>query len=449
VLFLVQCRPAHPPDFLERFRLALFPPGCNSQQVWLELNSIAAECRTNLSVHGLGPPEPMNRAEVPLLARFNRQQCEADADRLWAQLNAEQRAVAEGIMTVVVAPQGASRVIMLQAAGGCGKSFVSNYVAARVRSRGLTAICVAASAQAAAVLKGGRTAHGQLHIPLECDDSSYLDLTVNQKEEIANAAVIIWDEASMVSSSVADCVDRSLRDIMNNALPFGGMPVVFCGDFRQLLPVVRGGRGEYNTIQTCAWWREVTMLKLHHNWRCQQPEWLQLLDDIGMGRIDSVDIPAAATRPTMQDVVQFVWHDAASCTSESKGVLTLTLEDAAAVNVMVISQLPGDGTIALSCDTFVDCKEPDLYPEEFVRSLKISGVAPGQLDLKVGARYIIIRNIDAANGIVNGAHILCTAVSRRTVSGEGHVTCCDDNLMMLQALLFTASTQAPVSRCRE
>ena len=84
---------------------------------------------------------------------------------------------------------------------------------------------------------------------------------------------------------------------MNNALPFGGMPVVFCGDFRQLLPVVRGGRGEYNTIQTCAWWREVTMLKLHHNWRCQQPEWLQLLDDIGMGRIDSVDIPAAATRP--------------------------------------------------------------------------------------------------------------------------------------------------------
>ena len=78
--------------------------------------------------------------------------------------------------------------------------------------------------------------------------------------------------------------------------------------------------------------------------------------------------------------------------------------------------------MAFSSDTYLDCKEPDLYPEEFVRSLNVSGVAPGQLELKVGARYIIIRNIDQRQGIVNGAQILCTAVSRSHVTGAG--LCC-------------------------
>jgi hypothetical protein len=98
-------------------------------------------------------------------------------------------------------------------------------------------------------------------------------------------------------------------------------------------------------------------------------------------------------------------------------VITLTLDDAATVNSTVINALPGTCTEADSIDNYVDCKEPDLYPEEFVRSLQISGVALGHLQLKVGARYIIIRNIDQRHGIVNGAHITCTAVTRRHVVG--------------------------------
>ncbi len=417
VLFLVHCRPSQPAEFFARFQLSLFPPGCNSNEVWQELTVIAAEYRTSLDRHGLRLPAHVNRGEVRLLVQYDPVSCGVAADRLWLNLNSEQKEVAASILAAVDAPREQARVMMLQASGGCGKSFVSNYVAARVRSTGKAAICVAASAQAASVLTGGRTAHGQLRIPLDCDDSSYLDLSVSQKNEIANAALLIWDEASMVSGTIADCVSRSFMDIFQNDVPFGGMPVVFCGDFRQLLPVVKGGRGEYHTIQTCAWWSATQMLKLHHNWRSQQPQWLQLLNSVGMGTIDTVEIPPESASPTVEDVVQYVWSDASTGSTQSKAVLTLTLEDAAAVNEQVIRNLPGDGTIALSNDTYMDCKEPDLYPEEFVRSLKISGVAPGQLHLKVGARYIIIRNIDVANGVVNGAHLLCTSHTSRTVSG--------------------------------
>ena len=417
VLYLVNCRPSRPDQFLEHFRASLFPQGCDINDAWQELDLFATEFRTRLESHGLTPPANVQRASLPLLQIFDIQQCREAADALWAQLNIEQRAVAEAVLASIQDPRAAPRVTMIQAAGGCGKSFVCNYIAARVRSQGRAAVCVAASAQAAAVLTGGRTAHGQLRIPIDCDDSSYLSLSVREKDELSAAAVIIWDEASMVADTTADCVNRSLQDILGNKMAFGGMPVVFCGDFRQLLPVVRGGRGEFHTIQTCSWWKSVTVLRLYHNWRSQRPDWLQLLDDVGMGRVEKIAVDERATRQSLEDVVDYVWSDAASRPTAQRAVLTLTLEDAAVVNTAIINALPGATSIAHSYDYYMDCKEPDLYPEEFVRSLYISGVAPGQLELKVGARYIIMRNVDHRCGVVNGAQIMCTEVTRRHVIG--------------------------------
>jgi ATP-dependent DNA helicase PIF1 len=115
-----------------------------------------------------------------------------------------------------------------------------------------------------------------------------------------------------------------------------------------------------------------------------------------------------------------VWSDAASSTATPKAILTLTLDDAAVINRQIIGALPGNTIVATACDNYLDCKEPDLYPEEFVQSLQISGIPHGQLHLKVGARYIIIRNMDRNNGVVNGAQILCTAVTSRIITGNHH-----------------------------
>lgn len=258
VMYLVYCRPAQPVDFFVRFRLSLFPPETDINHAWLELTTYAKEFRTTLQYHGIHPPYNSDCPALRLLEDFDPTQSGDTANRMWAQLNDEQRGVAETILSVVAAPRGTtSNVLLLQASGGCGKSFVCNYVAARVRATGKAAICVAASAQAASVLTGGRTAHGQLHIPIECDGGSWLDLTVREKVELQEAAVIIWDEVSMVSDMVANCVNRSLQDIMQSELPFGGMPVVFVGDFRQLLPVIKRSRGDHHTIQICNWWSRV------------------------------------------------------------------------------------------------------------------------------------------------------------------------------------------------
>ena len=147
---------------------------------------------------------------------------------------------------------------------------------------------------------------------------------------------------------------------------------------------------------------------------------MQLLDDVGMGRIAKVEVDAAAVRHTVDDIIAHVWADAANGTAAPKAILTLTLDDAAVINRQIIRALPGNLIVATCCDTYLDCKEPDLYPEEFVQSLQMSGVPHGQLDLKVGARYIIVRNMDKSNGVVNGAQIICTALTPRIITGAHH-----------------------------
>jgi hypothetical protein len=134
---------------------------------------------------------------------------------------------------------------------GTGKTLFANYVACSLRNQGRVVICVAASALAASLLEGGHTAHHTLHIPIPAHESTYCSFTAAERQLIRQAALIIWDEASMIHEHVADTVSRTLQDIMQNECPFGGKTVIFMGDFKQLLPVVRGG-STYIAIAYCS-----------------------------------------------------------------------------------------------------------------------------------------------------------------------------------------------------
>jgi len=58
-------------------------------------------------------------------------------------------------------------------------------------------------------------------------------------EVLKKTKVIIWDEVPMQHKYAIDSVDQSLRDLLKRPdAPFGGITVVFSGDFQQTLPVV-------------------------------------------------------------------------------------------------------------------------------------------------------------------------------------------------------------------
>ncbi|XP_074374279.1 uncharacterized protein LOC141714673 [Apium graveolens] len=135
---------------------------------------------------------------------------------------------------------------------------IQNYALAEIEKllndvEGKIVLPVAGSGIAATLLPGGRTAHSRFKIPLKLDQSSIVGIkhSTDITELMQHTSLIIWDGAPIQHRYAFEAVDRSLRDIMavvdvkRGKRPFGGITVVFGGDFRQILPILpKAGRAE-------------------------------------------------------------------------------------------------------------------------------------------------------------------------------------------------------------
>ena len=88
---------------------------------------------------------------------------------------------------------------------------------------------------------------------------------------IKKAVLLLWDECTMLSKEALEIIDRSLRDLMENDLPFGGKLFVFTGDWAQCLPVAKN---RYATVSAThlqsELWESVTQHELVVNERVRQ-----------------------------------------------------------------------------------------------------------------------------------------------------------------------------------
>ncbi|XP_074377375.1 uncharacterized protein LOC141718901 [Apium graveolens] len=83
------------------------------------------------------------------------------------------------------------------------------------------------------------------------------------------------------------------------------------------------------------------------------------------------------------------------------------------LNQEVLKRLPGDSRIYKSCDTICkgsttsDAAEA-LYPAEYLNSLKFSGFPNHQIELKIGAPIMLLRNLNPKKGLCNGTRLTVT-----------------------------------------
>jgi ATP-dependent DNA helicase PIF1 len=130
--------------------------------------------------------------------------------------------------------------IFLTGAGGSGKTATVKRILARLGERKIKFQVVAPTGIAALPLKGLTTYSflgwkpDSLRIPVKRlaeNSKTYI------RKRIKKLAVLIIDEISMVENQFLDRMDRTLQAIMGSTLPFGGKRVIFVGDFHQLPPV--------------------------------------------------------------------------------------------------------------------------------------------------------------------------------------------------------------------
>ncbi|XP_058796670.1 uncharacterized protein LOC131667344 [Phymastichus coffea] len=99
----------------------------------------------------------------------------------------------------------------------------------------------------ATLLPKGKTVHKTFSLPVPMFSDSSSNITAQSKEGLLlmETKVFIWDEALMTPRYALEIVNRTLQNIMNNDVPFGGKIMILGGDFRQLLPIkINGTRAE-------------------------------------------------------------------------------------------------------------------------------------------------------------------------------------------------------------
>jgi hypothetical protein len=205
VHMIVRCRPSNSHEIFNMFLPEISgveePQMEDIECVMWALEGYANDLGTSLRVSGWVLPalRMITRpAEDNMTAHIH------NRDVAFASFSSEQQAVAAVVLAAVAA--GAGGVFYLSAAGGCGKSFWANGVSAAVLVAGCVPVIVAASAMAASVLHGGRTAHAAWRIPLDCSESSFCSLDSELRAQMRAADIVIWDECSMVHTVSLTCL---------------------------------------------------------------------------------------------------------------------------------------------------------------------------------------------------------------------------------------------------
>lgn len=104
-------------------------------------------------------------------------------------------------------------------------------------------VAITASTGIASTHIGGLTIHSWAGIGIKSKLSAYdidkIATTEYVVRRVSRAMVLIIDEVSMLAPDTLNSVDMVCRAVRNSNEPFGGMQVIFVGDFFQLPPVVK------------------------------------------------------------------------------------------------------------------------------------------------------------------------------------------------------------------
>lgn len=145
--------------------------------------------------------------------------------------------------------------IFMTGPGGCGKSFLINEMV-EIANAQKRKCSVTATTGCAAVLLGNNAktinSWGGIGIANKEIEDIVRQVNVSTKKRKAwkESDILIIDEVSMLSKKIFETLDAVGRKVRKNNVPFGGIQVVFSGDFYQL-PPVGGGSGSPDDAAFC------------------------------------------------------------------------------------------------------------------------------------------------------------------------------------------------------
>jgi hypothetical protein len=92
------------------------------------------------------------------------------------------------------------------------------------------------------------------------------------------------------------------------------------------------------------------------------------------------------------------------------------------INDYIMDMISGEETTYRSCDSVCDASiygTNEMYPTEFLNTLKFPGIPDHELRLKVGLPVMLLRNINQSSCLCNGTRMTITQLGNKYI--EAHI----------------------------
>ena len=275
--------------------------------------------------------------------------------------------------------------IFLTGSAGTGKTFLLNKFIEYLKKEKIR-VSVTASTGIAATHLGGRTIHSWSGMGIEkkLDDKQIRRLLRNEKlrEGIQDTEVLIIDEISMLDAARLDLLNKICQTAKGPFLSFGGLQVIMCGDFFQLPPVDREGKGVKFAYNSRAWEEaKIKVCYLDQQYRQNDSEFADILDKIRENKKSEDVLNKLKTRLFKK----------INCSIEPTKLYTHNA-DVDEINNSELAKIREKKMIYR-----MDSKGP----EKITAFLKKNCLVPEELSLKLGAVVMFVKN-NFREGYVNG-----------------------------------------------
>ncbi|XP_060186850.1 uncharacterized protein LOC132616445 [Lycium barbarum] len=213
----------------------------------------------------------------------------------------------------------------------------------------------------------------------------------------------------MAKKKTIEAFDKLLKDLMSTSILFGGKVVVFGGDFRQTLPVVRSGKKEDFIGESLLYshiWNHLEKLCLSENMRAKKdPAFSEYLMRIGNGQektnnCNRIEIPQNFIIPFTNEIeslnllfnvtypdLHTFFSNRSSITSRI--ILTTKNDFIDEINDMLIHRFPNDAKVYTAIDETIEPNDQCQF-EDFSHTLHLANLPPYRLTLKKNCPVILL-----------------------------------------------------------
>jgi ATP-dependent DNA helicase PIF1 len=271
--------------------------------------------------------------------------------------------------------------VLMSGIAGSGKSFLIQNLRHFLPGK---KVYITSTSGVSALNIGGTTLHSWVGIGLGKESKEKLVRKIkfykNVKKRICDVDTLVIDEISMLGSDLLDKINYILQSIRWSSKPFGGVQMLFSGDFLQLEPV------EGDNVLSNKLIKDFKVINLRHNYRqASDTEFQEILNNLRINKLTDENIRLLESRIT--DVVP-----------ENITRLFCINREVATANKNYSNSIPA-GEVTYKAK-FTGSK---VYVEQLKAQFTNRGI--DTLKLKNGMRVMLTRNLDpgAGAGLVNGS----------------------------------------------